>query len=217
MSTIKITITTYILFILISHSQYVTIWDDNMNQNNGNWEGHSDHDFSFTSTECFNNKCAVVRGATSGQAGWIAKSTDVTPYSSVQLQIDLNAVTLETNEGDRCIIYYQFNDLGNDVWYKTGNDYGNGRQQVTVDFDRYGASNILRIALEIDADADNDECYWDNAILSGILYPTAAPTAAPTPSPTSNPTTVPTKYPTNGPTQTTDDPTTQPSETPKKK
>eukprot|EP01084_Bolivina_argentea_P272575 464130_1 len=175
------------------HSQYVTIWDDKMNNPNG-WIGFNDFDLAYASANCLGgvNVCARVR-AKNGNSD-IYKSTDITLYSALQLEFDVNVHALEG--ADRCQVWYSY-DEGDYIW---GWEKKNGAKHYSemVSFSKPLSTNtLLWIYLEVKGNATDgsDRCYWDNLILRGILH-TSSPTLQPSKYPTLNPTLYPSKYPT---------------------
>ena len=163
-----------------------------MESNNG-WNATNDVDFSYDSTHCTNNLCTRPR-ASNGDS-WIDKSTNITSYYSIQLQIDINTYDLEN--GDFCQVWYKYD---NDPWTNY-NDYSDDIINATINFPVKHSSNTLWIRLEAHGDSSSggDRCYFDNAILRGSL-PTEQPTMEPTTEPTAYEPTQPTLEPTFNPT-----------------
>ena len=76
----------------ITNCQYVIIWSDLVASGNG-WTGYNSFDFSGKSGKCPNAPC--TRMAVSNGDSWIENMTNISLYSHIRLQIDLNALDLE--------------------------------------------------------------------------------------------------------------------------
>eukprot|EP01084_Bolivina_argentea_P046763 86115_1 len=209
MNTFFFLITIIQTYIYASNGQYVTIWEDNMDTNNNLWTGYNQFDFGKSSSKCQLNTCARV-SATNGNS-WIQRTTNISLYHSIELQIDITGYELET--GDTCQIFYNYD---NNQWIKLG-DWGNNKyKNEIINFPQSYTANILWIRLQINGDSTKgeDRCYWDNIILKGIpftLNPSNVPTNNPSVFPTQNPTQTPSNHPSF---TTTQNPTQTPSHTP---
>eukprot|EP01084_Bolivina_argentea_P166320 288773_1 len=116
-------------------------------------------------------------------------------YKSIQLQVDITGYGLQGN-GEACEIWWSFDaPLWNDwALYKTL--YPSGVfNDIIIDISLPSSYTSFGISLSIKGNSNADQCYFDNAILRGIL--TKSPTQATR---------------TLSPTQTTHAPTKQPSE-----
>eukprot|EP01083_Nonionella_stella_P306388 1072997_1 len=94
----------YIQMILHIHSQYNTIWSDDMNQNNG-WNASGDVSFAYSKGGC-SSLCTRVRAdrAVNEPDAYIYRSTNVSAYTTLRLQVNGSRINLEP--GDACRIYY---------------------------------------------------------------------------------------------------------------
>eukprot|EP01084_Bolivina_argentea_P215931 366699_1 len=195
----------YIKLFLFTHSEYVTIWNENMETTNPDgWSGFHNFDFGYSSSNCPNSdKCAVVR-ANKGNSD-IKKTTNISLYSALQLIFDLKAHSVEGN--DACSVYYEYDRVSDsEGWilvYAQGID--NKYYNEIIDLPKPFLNNTnITIWLEIEGDADGtsgdtDKCYWNNVVLKGILY-TTSPTLYPSLNPSINPSLIPTLNPTLTPT-----------------
>eukprot|EP01083_Nonionella_stella_P296142 1006139_1 len=89
-------------------------------------------------------------------------------YRAIQLQVDIS--------GDWCAIYWR----------------------VDGGFPHPDSYTTIGIDLTVKGDAITDRCFFDNAILRGILAPTNQPTSL-TANPTNKPSNIPTLFPTQNP------------------
>eukprot|EP01084_Bolivina_argentea_P219091 371668_1 len=162
------------------HDQYITIWNDTMDTNNG-WIGYNHFQFSTISNKCISSPCSQVVVVDAYDNSWIEKTTNILNYSNIELHIDINADDMEIN--DACQIWYNYD---NNEWIK----YGDWRQETfrneIIQFPDCSTSSIMILRLKAHGDGqyERDRCYWDNAILRGIIstqipsiYPTLYPTA----------------------------------------
>eukprot|EP01083_Nonionella_stella_P065950 173248_1 len=211
----------YIGMLLHIHSQYTTIWSDDMNQNNG-WTASSSSQVSFAydSGGCFTSLCTRTTFIDPPNPFdvYIYRSTSVAAYATLQLQVDVSCVNLEP--GDTCRVSYGWSQSDkNDIksWSDcpdlTRNKYPN---QI---IDLPDASNADHVWIWLGShNAENsntgDPCYWDNVVLRGILAPTKDPTGV-TADPSSDPSSGPTNDPSSGPSSDpSSDPTNDPSSDP---
>ena len=187
------------------HDDLVLIWKDEMDEVNNEWtmSDNNDAQFALSDVNC-PNKDGQSLHLTYG-SGYIEKTTDITDYEFIELQVDIRAVGLEEN--NFCQIWYTFNK--NDQWIQANNEYVNGMYpNQIINFQPF-LSNMITIILQTSGDAGDvtDQCFWDNVILRGNKKPTEHPTRSGTstssispinliPSPTDFPTWEPTQKPT---------------------
>eukprot|EP01084_Bolivina_argentea_P196953 337599_1 len=149
--------------------KYINIWDDNMDKNNG-WTGHNTFNFACTSDQCITSPCTHVTANTNGPS-YIQKITNITLYSSIQLQIDINAHNIQ--QTDSCQIWYNFD---NSVYTKHTDWIQGIYKNVTIIFPQSIANKIY---IKLQMMGNHGACYWDNAILKGIPIDHPKHTASP--------------------------------------
>eukprot|EP01083_Nonionella_stella_P216326 777759_1 len=168
-----------------------TIWTEPFNSNDTVWYTVGPVAFTSPSIHCPNypDLCVEVKWhSTPDNCCWVGKWTNISMYSALQLQVDISGYDLESYQDNGCLIYWQFSGFD---WILYGTQYHDGvSKDVIIDIPLNDSYTCIAIDLQILGDGD-DICYFDNAILRGILR-------------TSNPTDVPTSRPT----LSTTDPTT---------
>eukprot|EP01083_Nonionella_stella_P083830 231847_1 len=195
-----------------------TIWTEPFNSNDTVWYTVGPVAFTSPSIHCPNypDLCVEVKWhSTPDNCCWVGKWTNISMYSALQLQVDISGYDLESYQDNGCLIYWQFSGFD---WILYGTQYPDGvSKDVIIDIPLNDSYTCIAIDLQILGDGD-DICYFDNAILRGILRtsnPTDVPTSRPTLS-TADPTTNrPTDVPTSRPTlSTTNHPSNHPSTLP---
>ena len=160
----------------------VIIWNDAIKIKNGWTATGSLWNMNSVSIYCPipTNSCAKLRANSSDT--WIERTTNISNYLDVMLQIDLTVNRIESEHGDYCQIAYKYDD---DTWivYKQYNVNGVYLNQ-TVNFIPSTSSNSITIQLKVHGSSQEgveeaDRCFWDNAILKGVLAPKTKPTPSP--------------------------------------
>eukprot|EP01083_Nonionella_stella_P280781 955231_1 len=193
---------------------YTTIWFDDMSTNNAGW-GSSSSEWTLFGESfegCFTGTCCLTIGG-SGSDEWVVRSTDISSYSSIRLQLDISTYLLYYDSS--CRVYYSYTSKQRSTKIKIheSNPISNNDRyyypDTIIDFPSSPSSDTIWIWLWSDCPSNpSDEgCFWDNVYLKGILKP-------PTANPTTNPTNAPSTLATNAPTPSTNDPTTAPTSTP---
>eukprot|EP01083_Nonionella_stella_P043823 118290_1 len=194
-------------------SEYVEIWHDYMETNNGSWNTFGAVDFPYNSDSCGTNSCARVT-----DTGYIEKITNIALWTNIQLQADVGTWDLESN--DFCAVWYQYDNEGWIVWATWQGDeggdsfYDNQILYAPASSSQNPTTFGLRMG-PINGDSEDDRCYFDNVYLRGITH-TPNPTIStlnPSLFPTANPS-YPTVYPSAAPTVLTSYPTSIPTISP---
>eukprot|EP01083_Nonionella_stella_P148320 469264_1 len=177
-------------------NQYVEIWYDNMDTNDGSWNTFGAVDFPYDSNYCEHGNSSCARTTTTG---YIEKVTNIASWTNIQLQVHVSTWGLESN--DFCAVWYQYDNEGGIVWatWGQGIEYKNQILYAPASSSQTPTMFGLRMGT-MNGDSDNDRCYFDNIYLRGIIANTAAPTDS-------------TESPSAAPTRSTTTPTT-PSEAP---
>eukprot|EP01083_Nonionella_stella_P094880 266312_1 len=189
--------------------QFIEIWYDDMAVNNG-WTltTPTDVEISARSIYCTQNPCIRITTKNAGHSA-IDKGTDISGYTSIQLQFDVTTNDLE-DSSDKCQVYYAY-DTRNDKVHLQDYTGGIGGEITSFENEIFYlplslSSTMLWIFFEVSGTIDHsDYCYWDNVYLRGIpATPTPAPSRVPTHmpsiSPISKPTLTPTSMPSSAPT-----------------
>eukprot|EP01083_Nonionella_stella_P167017 560208_1 len=220
--------------VLFPIDQRVTIWNDDMQTNDG-WITNNANTGGIVVLPTNSagdielcGQCARLVGD-DGKAS-IEKQTDISEYKSIRFTVDIMHSASASSE-DPTLLEYKYDD---DEWIEYG-QYGRENNKewtyVVINFDIPASTQSLaiRISVETVIVPSFNKCYVDNAILIGLpLDPTTQPTRNPTET-TSTPTTIPsvlthdpTNFPTMPPTRTptvpptayTEDPTSTPTANP---
>eukprot|EP01083_Nonionella_stella_P140186 429289_1 len=165
--------------------------------------------------------CTRVRAdrAVNEPDAYIYRSTNVSAYTTLQLQVNGSCINLEP--GDACRIYYGWSQSDKNA-IKSWGDFPNSNTYFYLNqaIDLPDASNADTVWIWLEShnngttgDPSADTCYWNNVVLRGILAtqppynePSASPTQPPSQSPsqypTVNPSNTPSRYPTVNPSKT---------------
>eukprot|EP01083_Nonionella_stella_P129879 394100_1 len=211
-----------------SFARFETIWSESFDTNDQGWYQEGDVIFPSTSYLCPNypDACAEVPWKNTGDCCWTGKQTAISSYSAIQLQVDIRGYNLESVDGDACEIWWAIDGEEAEKWTIYDTLYTNDvYKDVIVDFPLPDSYATMYIDLQVYGDATSDQCFFDNAILRGILTesptelsPTSAPTKQPSEStqgPTNQPTHKPTALPSNIPTTSpTKNPSAEPTKNP---
>eukprot|EP01083_Nonionella_stella_P029636 81523_1 len=221
--------------VLFPIDQRVTIWNDDMQTNDG-WITNNANTGGIVVLPTNSagdielcGQCARLVGG-DGKAS-IEKQTDISEYKSIRFTVDIMHWGSESSQ-DHSLLEYKYD---NDEWIEYGR-YGMENNKkwtyVVINFDIPASTQSLAIRISVETvivQGTLNKCYVDNAILIGLpLDPTTQPTRNPTET-TSTPTTIPsvlthdpTNFPTMPPTRTptvpptayTEDPTSTPTANP---
>eukprot|EP01084_Bolivina_argentea_P318087 551567_1 len=93
-------------FFQLFETQYVNIWSDNMDTNNG-WTGYNNFNLTQNSDKCIVSPCLYIT-ADNNERSYIKKRTNITSYSSTKFQVDINAHNHK--QTDNCQIWYSFDN-----------------------------------------------------------------------------------------------------------
>eukprot|EP01083_Nonionella_stella_P263649 895392_1 len=175
----------YIQFLCHIHSQYTTIYYDNMESSTG-WSMFPSSlkvHFGSDSTHCFTGTCCKL-DAVAGTNAYIYRSYDTSSYGSLQLQFDIRRFTMRTIHNQERLSFSIMNQVFN---------LPNSESVSTLWI--WFESNSLW-------STDHDWCYVDNLYINAMaVLPTISPTKISTVVPTQTPTVaLPTKIPTVLPT-----------------
>eukprot|EP01083_Nonionella_stella_P271075 918241_1 len=157
------------LMLSTTESDFDILWNDSMESTStSSWEGNNVYEFGSTSDKCPNtpDPCTSVSSSSTGNS-FILRDTDITGYSTFQLQIDVNIYEVDFRDAFYCQIWYQYDDEG---WIKYS-AYSNLYTNLLIDLPSTSSiATVLGIQLEITGDTANSEasCYWDNIILRGV-------------------------------------------------
>eukprot|EP01083_Nonionella_stella_P271076 918242_1 len=160
------------LMLSTTESDFDILWNDSMESTStSSWEGNNVYEFGSTSDKCPNtpDPCTSVSSSSTGNS-FILRDTDITGYSTFQLQIDVNIYEVDFRDAFYCQIWYQYDDEG---WIKYS-AYSNLYTNLLIDLPSPSSNTsigtVLSIQLEITGDTANSEasCYWDNIILRGV-------------------------------------------------
>eukprot|EP01084_Bolivina_argentea_P191196 328426_1 len=114
-------------YVYASNAQYATIWEDNMDTNNNLWTGYNQFNFAYPTIKCpKTSPCSRVTANKSNS--WIQRTTNITSYHSIQLQIDINGYSLSKAQ---CQIWYNYD---NTQWTKLGDWSANKRTNRIINF-----------------------------------------------------------------------------------
>eukprot|EP01083_Nonionella_stella_P073514 198872_1 len=157
-----------------TESDFDVLWNDSMDSTStSSWEGNN-VEFGSTSDKCPNtpDPCTSVSSSSTGNS-FILRDTDITGYSTFQLQIDVNIYEVDFRDAFYCQIWYQYDDEG---WIKYS-AYSNLYTNLLIDLPSTSSNTsivtVLGIQLEIIGDTANSgnneaSCYWDNIIVRGV-------------------------------------------------
>eukprot|EP01083_Nonionella_stella_P302737 1045081_1 len=198
-----------------SFARFEAVWTETFNSNDMGWTGGDLLTFSSTSLHCPNYPDVCLKLPWQNLAGdsraWAEiYDTDTSMYSALQLQVDITGYDLQGT--DACEIWWSF---GAPSWNMYKTRYPSGVfKDIIIDIPLPTSFTSIYIDLTIQGNSPSDQCYFDNAILRGIL-PSESPTEA-TPSPSNQPSTQPSTHPSSFPTQipSTATPTEMPSSNP---
>eukprot|EP01083_Nonionella_stella_P095798 269058_1 len=192
---------------------YTTIWFDDMSTNNAGW-GSSSSEWTLFGESfegCFTGTCCLTIGG-SGSDEWVVRSTDISSYSSIRLQLDISTYLLYYDSS--CRVYYSYTSKQRSTKIKIheSNPISNNDRyyypDTIIDFPSSPSSDTIWIWLYSSSPTNpgNEYCVWDDAYLKGTPHtastpqPSPNPTKRPTPHPINQPTPNPTKRPTPNPT-----------------
>eukprot|EP01083_Nonionella_stella_P081065 223124_1 len=185
-----------------SFASLQTIWTETFDSNDKASYYMGMVTFASSSTHCPNypDYCVKVQW-NDPDDGWVGISTDdISMYSTILFQVDITGFDLESAQYDACKIYYLMNGID---WTEYDTVYPTGvYKDVIINIPLTNSYKDMHIDLQISADEQNDKCFFDNAILRGILI--QSPTTQPTHNTfdTGNPTKSATDIPTYKPTST---------------
>eukprot|EP01083_Nonionella_stella_P101518 287848_1 len=93
------------------------LWHDHMDgKNSSSWSGNNNYETGSTSDGCPNPPDPCTRVSSNiGNSSYIIRDTDITGYSTFQLQIDVNLYEIDFRDDFYCQIWYQYDDEG---WIK---------------------------------------------------------------------------------------------------
>eukprot|EP01083_Nonionella_stella_P169307 573830_1 len=218
----------YIQFLWHLHSQFTTIYYNNMETSTGwstaNYPSAVVCGDNRDIDKCVSETCCRIRADGSLiPEGYIYRLFDTSSYGSLQLQFDITSYGVRTD--DACTVYYAYDSLsGKTVLQSYDPPTNNAFRWVNQVFNlpNSASANTLWIWFEVTLNSVGggyDYCFVDNVYLKATYtpthsltkYPTSYPTPKPTPKPTSNPTMIPTKQPSRSPTM---NPTKRPTQSP---
>ena len=163
------------------------IWLDDM-ESSLNWERTGDVSFNLNSTACLDLTSRCVKTDTVDGDSFIERTTIITGYLDIVLQVDLRVNSIDSLNGEYCSIAYKY-DQNEYIVYNQYNQDGLYENEL-VHFPPSYSSSTITVKLGVHGVAGDiiDRCYWDNAILKGNAVPTSQPTNDPTALPTADPT-----------------------------
>eukprot|EP01083_Nonionella_stella_P139197 424113_1 len=172
----------YIELLCLITCQYTTIWYDDMSTNNAGWDANS---FSYTefgsnSNGCLSGTCCITNGG-EGFDEWAVRSTDISSYSSIRLQLHLSTYLLYSDSS--CRIYYSYSSESDASKIliseidPPGNDDRYWYPDTTIDFPSSPSSNTIWVWLysRCPSNPSQEYCIWDDVYLKGVLHSGSTP------------------------------------------